>query len=145
MDPLTDRCRPPSAIAVIVRVPYDHARPHPTGSVLAAAIRAALATVEGQSADPDDDAQAQRLDVAAIGPHQITRLDGDELVTVTYPAGTTTVLSVQPDGRIETRPAGANGPYERAVLKSDRLIYAPVGPAGAVYLVPYADVLPNPE
>ena len=142
---LKSPCPPPSVLAVVVRVPWDGTQPHPTGTVLAAAIRAALATVEGQSADPDDDAQALRLDVAAIGPHQITRLDGDALVTVTYPAGTTTVLSVQPDGRIETRPAGANGPYERAVLKSDRLIYAPVGPAGAVYLVPYADTLPNPE
>ncbi|HWP71210.1 MAG TPA: hypothetical protein VNM36_08920 [Gemmatimonadaceae bacterium] len=135
---------PPSAIAVVVRVPWEASYAHPTGQVLAAAIRAALSTVEGQSADPDTDAP-RRLDVVAIGPHQITRLDGDELVTVTYPAGTTTVLSVQPDGTIQTRPAGANGPYERAVLKPDRLVYAPVGPAGQVYLVPYADQLPNPE
>jgi hypothetical protein len=129
-------------LAVVVRVPWDGTQPHPTGTVLAAAIRAALTAVEGQSADPDP--EGQRLDVVAIGPNQINRLD-DALVTVTYPAGTTTVMSVQPDGTIETRPQGSNGPYERALLGSDRLVFAPIGPAGKVYLVPYADTLPNPE
>jgi hypothetical protein len=80
--------------------------------------------------------------VLAIGPHQITRIS-DELVTVTYPAGATTVLSVQPDGALETRPAGAQGPYELAVLKVDRLVYAPIGDAGPVYLLPYSDEIPN--
>jgi hypothetical protein len=80
--------------------------------------------------------------VLAIGPHQITRIN-DELVTVTYPAGATTVLSVQPDGTLETRPAGAQGPYELAVLKVDRLVYAPIGDAGPVYLLPYSDEIPN--
>jgi hypothetical protein len=149
MDPMTGRRSPPSVLAVVVRVPYDGSPPqsHAAAAVLAGAIRAALATKEGSGGDPDDDGPAppvHRLDVVAIGPHQINRLDG-ELVTVTYPAGTTTVLSVQPDGTIETRPAGAQGAYERAILKSDRLVYAPVGPTGKVYLVPYADVLPNPE
>jgi hypothetical protein len=142
MNPVAARC-PPSVLAVVVRVPWDGTQPHPTGTVLAAAIRAALTAVEGQSADPDTDAP-RRLDVVAIGPNQIVRLD-DELVTVTYPAGSTTVMSVQPDGTIETRPAGATGPYERALLGNDRLTYAPLGPAGKVYLIPYADVLPNPE
>jgi hypothetical protein len=139
----TPFCPPPSVLAVVVRVPWDGTQPHPTGTVLAAAIRAALTAVEGQSADPDAD-PARRLDVVAIGPNQINRID-DALVTVTYPAGTTTVLSVQPDGTIETRPQGSNGPYERALLGNDRLTYAPIGPAGKVFLIPYADVLPNPE
>jgi hypothetical protein len=150
MDPLTPRRPPPSVLAVVVRVPYDGSPPqsHAAAAVLAGAIRAALATREGHGADPvDDDGPSppvQRLDVVAIGPHQINRLDGD-LVTVAYPVGTTTVLSVQPDGTIETRPPGASGPYERAILKPDRLIYAPVGPHGKVFIVPYVDALPNPE
>jgi hypothetical protein len=80
--------------------------------------------------------------VTAIGPHQLNRIT-EALVTVTYPAGQTTVLSVQPDGTLETRPAGAQGPYELALLKVDRLVYAPIGDAGAVYLLPYSDEIPN--
>jgi hypothetical protein len=80
--------------------------------------------------------------VLAIGPHQINRIS-DELVTVTYPAGQATVLSVQPDGTLETRPKGSQGPYELAWLKVDRLVYAPIGAAGPVYLLPFAEEVPN--
>jgi hypothetical protein len=82
--------------------------------------------------------------VLAIGPHQVHHLDDDsDRVTVTYPAGASTVLSVQPDGTLETRPAGSAGPYETALLKVDRLVYAPIGDAGPVYLLPYSDEIPN--
>lgn len=80
--------------------------------------------------------------VLAIGPHQLTHLD-DTHVTVTYPAGAPTVLSVQPDGTMDTRPAGSRGPYETALLQGDRLVYAPTGVGGAVYLLPYAAEIPN--
>jgi hypothetical protein len=80
--------------------------------------------------------------VLAIGPHQIHVLDG-ERVTVAYPAGASTVLSVQPDGSMETRPAGSAGPYETALLAGDRLVYAPTGAGGTVYLLPYAAEIPN--
>lgn len=83
----------------------------------------------------------------AIGPHQLNTIgpspDGDMYYTVTYPPGETTVLSVQPDGTIETRPAGTCGPFELTLQKFDRLIYAPKGPAGAVFLLPFTDVIPN--
>jgi hypothetical protein len=79
--------------------------------------------------------------VLAVGPHQIIRIS-DTLVTVRYPPDATTVLSMQPDGRVETRPEGACGPYELALLGADRLVYAPKGAAGAVYLIPYAPELP---
>ena len=118
-----------SVIAVVVRVPYEASDSSDVGHVLATAIRAALSTPEGRSTEPDED-EAQRLDVLAIGPHQINRLDGADVVTVTYPVGTTTVLSIQPDGTVETRPAGSQGPYECALLKPDRLIFAPLGPTG---------------
>lgn len=82
--------------------------------------------------------------IEAVGPSQINVLNkiasGACIVTVTYPAGTDTVLSVQPDGKIETRPHGTAGPYERAVLKNDRLAYES---GGKWYLIPYAPESPN--
>jgi hypothetical protein len=139
MHPLPDRRPLPSVIAVVVKVPYDRAQPQHVGRILASAIRAALA--QPLSADPDEDAPIM-LDVVAIGPHQITELDGD-LVTVTYPVGADTVLSVQPDGTVETRPPGSRGPYETGLKRPDRIIFAPLGPAGSVYLAPFTDVIPN--
>jgi len=142
MDPRSPR---PSAVAVIVRVPWDSARPHAVGSILADAIRATLATREGWEPPPMEP-PTLRLEVVAVGPQQINLLDEvSGLCTVTYPVGASTVLSVQPDGTIETRPHGSAGPYELAIRKPDRLIYAPIGPAGKTFLIPYADVLPNPE
>ncbi len=139
MHPMTTRRPSSSVIAVVVKVPYDAAQARPVGTVLAAAIRAALA--QPLSADPDEDAPIM-LDVVAIGPHQITELDGD-LVTVTYPVGADTVLSVQPDGTIETRPPGSRGPYETGLKRPDRIIFAPLGPAGSVYLAPFVEAIPN--
>lgn len=80
--------------------------------------------------------------VTAIGPHQLNAVT-DDLVTVTYPVGSNTVLSVQPDGSWETRMQGAQGPYELALKKVDRLVYAPQGAEGPVFLVPFADAIPN--
>jgi hypothetical protein len=135
------RCAPPSVIAVVVRVPYEASHSPDVSHVLATAIRAALSTPEGRSAEPDED-DAVRLDVVAIGPDQITHIDGD-LVTVTYPVGASTVMSVQPDGTVETRPFDSRGPYECALKKPDRLIFAPLGPNGRVFLVPFTEVIPN--
>jgi len=79
--------------------------------------------------------------IAAIGPQQINeRADG--LVTVTYPVGSDTVLSMQPDGTIECRPVGACGAFELAVLLPDRLVYAPLGAAGTAFLIPFTDTIP---
>lgn len=82
--------------------------------------------------------------IAAIGPAQINVLgpsaSGTPIVTVTYPVGTDKVLSMQPDGAIETRPKGTAGPYERALLHPDRLVYES---GGNVYLLPYASETPN--
>jgi hypothetical protein len=141
MHPLPDRRPLPSVIAVVVKVPYDRAQPQHVGRILSSAIRAALSTPEARSVDPDEDAPIM-LDVVAIGPHQINILDGD-LVTVTYPVGADTVLSVQPDGTVETRAPGSEGPYERGLKRPDRIIFAPLGRAGNVYLVPFTETIPN--
>jgi hypothetical protein len=93
--------------------------------------------------DTDDTAPGEALDlIRCIGPHQLNRVT-DTVVTVTYPVGATTVLSVQPDGTLDLRPEGSQGPYELAVLLVDRLVYAPLGAAGAAFLLPYADTIPN--
>jgi hypothetical protein len=86
--------------------------------------------------------------VLSVGPQQITVLStvaGGELVTVTYPVGSTTVLSVQPDGTFETRPAGSCGPYETGLKQSaqGRIVYAPIGPGGPAYLIALTDAIPN--
>lgn len=80
--------------------------------------------------------------VVAIGPHQINPLD-DPFVTVRFPPDATTVLSVAPNGTVETRPEGTQGAYERAIRKVDRVIYAPTGPNGAVYIFPFVEQIPN--
>jgi hypothetical protein len=82
--------------------------------------------------------------VACIGPHQINPVAGRaDVITVTYPVGSNTVLSMQPDGTITTAPAGTAGPYELAVRLPDRLVYAPLGANGTAYLLPYVDQIPN--
>jgi hypothetical protein len=92
-------------------------------------------------------AEPQVRTVPAIGPHQVltigTAPGGESFVTVTHPPGATTVLSVQPDGRIDTRPQGTQGPYETALLAGDRVIYAPQGPTGGVFILPFTPVIPN--
>lgn len=79
--------------------------------------------------------------VDAIGPQQINHIT-DTLVTVSATANGE-VYSVQPDGTVQTRPPGTAGPYELALLKPDRLVYAPQGPYGRVFIVPYCAEIPN--
>lgn len=51
---------------------------------------------------------------------------GENWVTVSNPDGT--VLSVQPDGSYQSRPAGTAGPYELAQFYApDRLVYESAG------------------
>lgn len=80
--------------------------------------------------------------VLAIGPGQINHVD--DKVTVTYPPGNEegTVMSIQPDGSIETRPRGTAGPYECGLLLSDRVVFSPNGSNGPVFLLPYVDEIP---
>lgn len=54
-------------------------------------------------------------------PGSINKVDGG--VTVSLPNGN--VLSVQPNGDYQERPAGAAGDYERAQQAGDKLIYTP--------------------
>lgn len=84
-----------------------------------------------------------------VGPQQCTVIgaapDGD-YVTVTYPMGADTVLSVQPpDGVFETRPAGTAGPYELGLRQAGlgRIVYAPQGSDGPTFVLPYSDAIPN--
>ena len=80
--------------------------------------------------------------IEAIHSHQLNPQSKGQ-VTVNYPAGTATVLSVQPDGSVQTRPSGANGPYELARVQGSSLVYAPGGVNGKAYLIPFAASIPN--
>jgi hypothetical protein len=59
-------------------------------------------------------------------------------VAVIWPAGSDTVLSVQPDGRYETRPRTAIGPWESAKKVGNKLVFQP---GGKVYVVPLIEGL----
>jgi len=60
----------------------------------------------------------------------------DGTVTVTYPADTTTVLSVGPNGIIDTRPQGTAGEWEKFSVTSKGLV---IKHPKTSFLVPYAD------
>ena len=51
------------------------------------------------------------------------------------------VLSMQPDGTMQTRPGGSQGNFERAAISGPWLVYRPVG--SRCFLVPLATVYPN--
>ena len=44
------------------------------------------------------------------------------------------VLSVQPDGSFQTRPAGTEGPFERAVIQGTGLVYRPLSDGRAFFI-----------
>ena len=61
------------------------------------------------------------------------------VVTVTYPYGANTVLSVQPDGAgtYQTRPQGTQGAYETFTVTAQGLFICPDGKTP--YLVPFVN------
>ena len=80
----------------------------------------------------------------SVGSGEVTATVGkvDGLVRADgSPSQAGDVLSVQPDGSLQTRPAGTAGNYERAVVTSAGLVYRPVGQWA--YLVPLAQEWPN--
>lgn len=52
-----------------------------------------------------------------------------------------TVLSIQPDGSQESRPAGTSGPYERAKVNGNLIVYQPI--PGKVWAYAFEKDLPN--
>ena len=65
------------------------------------------------------------------------QLNGDN--TARYPVDKDTVLSIQPNGEIQTRPKGTAGPYEVYEMSDKGLVYSPLGQNGSSYLIPYVD------
>jgi len=54
------------------------------------------------------------------------------------------VLSMQPDGTLQTRAAGTNGAFELCAKTSGFLVYSPKGNDGRTFVVPFTDVkIPN--
>src|SRR5262245_6043899 len=68
---------------------------------------------------------------ATVGAHPDLRDDAGELAQ----AGD--VLSVQPDGTLQSRRVGTTGAYERCRPSAQGLIFRPGGVDGRTYLVPY--------
>ena len=66
---------------------------------------------------------AKPLDIQFVTFDHLNK-NSDGTVTASYRDGT--VISVQPDGSIQSRPAGSNGAYERAIVAGDKIIYRPV-------------------
>lgn len=66
------------------------------------------------------------LEPLMVIPRTLTFDAGNGLLGVHWPPGAQTVLSVQPDGTIETRP-GVGGPYELFTLVGDALYVTPSG------------------
>lgn len=56
---------------------------------------------------------------------------------VTYPPGSNTILSIQPDGSSETRPIDAIGPWETCRIEGNRLVFPDV--AGKRFALPLVD------
>ena len=52
---------------------------------------------------------------------------GNGVFTLSNPDGT--VISVQPDGSIQTRPAGTNGPFEQCTISDKGYLYGSSNPA----------------
>lgn len=93
--------------------------------------------------------------VIAIHSKQVNKQDdGTVTVSVVNPAGIMCqapdrpaivgdVLSVEPDGNVVARPAGTNGPWERAKIVGASLVFAPNGARGIALMLPYAAEIPN--
>ena len=71
-----------------------------------------------------------------IADRLVTHADG--AVSVINRDGT--VMSVQPDGAVQVRPAGSYGAYERSVIVGNHLVYCPTGERAFAF--PFAASLP---
>lgn len=80
--------------------------------------------------------------VEAIHAQQLNDVGGGNF-TVTYPSNADTVLSVQPDGSIQTRPHGTAGPYELCRINGGFVAFRPAGVKASAYILPFAQDCPN--
>ncbi|HKE43894.1 MAG TPA: hypothetical protein VKB41_05085 [Steroidobacteraceae bacterium] len=93
--------------------------------------------------------------IEVLAPDQYNELgDGDYTVTAAgYAQGLwrddgtasqpTDVLSLQPDGTWQTRPAGTAGNFERCKKTAAGAVYRPIGSDGKTWLVGMATETPN--
>lgn len=81
------------------------------------------------------------FDPTKISPSGTLNPQAGGLYTLTINGSNGDVLSVQPDGTWQPRPAGTAGPYELCGLNGNSLVYCPVGTSKFVY--PYFASVPN--
>lgn len=86
--------------------------------------------------------------MSAIGNKAFPNFDGSTLRSVTTKQSARagyvnvieldgTVLSVQPDGTQQTRPAGTDAGYEQGQISGGAVLYQPEAPTGEVFAVPF--------
>lgn len=95
-----------------------------------------LTVIEVFTADQLVDVGSNEYTVTVGARPGLNRDDG----TVSQPMD---VLSVQPDGTLQTRPAGTAANFERCSKTAAGLVFRPVGPDGRSFLLPCAVDAPN--
>jgi hypothetical protein len=112
-----------------------------------------MTTHEAQDASTPPSPAPPRA-ITAVAKDQLVACDNGEVCAAVGAVATLTrddgspsqagdVLSVQPDGTLQTRPKGTTGLYERAIVASVGLIYRPKGSDGGAYIVPLVNDWPN--
>lgn len=88
---------------------------------------------------------AKQLNKQPDGTVTVSILDptGVDCYNPDRPAVVGDVYSVTPDGSIVARPSGTAQAWEKAKIVGSSLVFAPTGPNGTAYLVPFAADIPN--
>ena len=77
------------------------------------------------------------LDITFIARERLNKGPNGTAIVVN---GDGTVVSVQPDGSVQSRPAGTAGPYETATVVGDKLVYHS---GGHIYAFALLSSIPN--
>jgi len=85
--------------------------------------------------------QAMSLEPLDIVCKVVDHLNNQADGTVTVSNKDGTIVSVQPDGSVQSLPAGTNGAYERARVMGDKLVYSPSN--SRAFIFAYISELPN--
>ena len=105
-------------------------------SLRTAAVLPAFATIEVFTPDQLLDVGNGEYTVTLGARPDVSRDDGT-------PSQAGDVLSVQPDGTLQSRPAGTAANFERCSKTAAGLVFRPVGKSGRSFLVPCAIDAPN--
>jgi hypothetical protein len=101
--------------------------------------------------DPSD--PSPFLVIHALDPDALNEMDNGEYTATVgacgllrddgSPSQEGDVLSVQPDGTLQTRPGGTSGSYERLCKTGAGAVYRPAGKGSLTVIIPLAQDAPN--